>query len=268
MGFAESSATGRRDAAAEGSSASRRAAASMPAVTVAEGARRSDSVPVISAHELTRRFVFTDLLGEGKFGRVWRCLDRHGPTSEPLACKQILTAHLTAEQRLALHREIAVLRRLQGHPNVLRLHAICDGDGGALDGFGSEKKSCGSDAFGSGWEDASVAIREIVARPGVYLITELCTGGDLFDLIDQFEHGVDERTAAGIFVQIARAVEWCHLHDIVHRDIKPENVLITGQEPPLSPASKRASDRRSIFAKNGICGPSSSYSSCSPICNP
>ncbi|CAI5529431.1 unnamed protein product [Closterium sp. Naga37s-1] len=119
MSCAEASATGRRDAAAEGSSASRRAAASMPAVTAADAPRRSDSVPVISARELTRRFVFTDLLGEGKFGRVWRCLDRHGPTSEPLACKQILTAHLTAEQRLALHREIAVLQRLQGHPNAL-----------------------------------------------------------------------------------------------------------------------------------------------------
>ncbi|CAI5462697.1 unnamed protein product [Closterium sp. Yama58-4] len=274
MSCAEPSVT--RRAPAQGSSSSRRAAAPTPAAAVADAVavaaadapRRSDSVPVISAHELTRRFVFTDLLGEGKFGRVWRCLDRHGPTSEPLACKQILTAHLTAEQRLALHREIATLRRLQGHPNVLRLHAICDGDGGALEGLGSETKSRGSGSSGSGWEDVSVAIRELVAWPGVYLITELCTGGDLFDLIDQFEHGVDELTAAGIFVQIARAVEWCHLHDIVHRDIKPENVLITGQAPSSSPASKRASDRRSIFAKNGICGPSSSYSSCSPICNP
>ncbi|CAI5462287.1 unnamed protein product [Closterium sp. Yama58-4] len=241
MSCAEASAMGRQNAASEGSSASRRQMPSLPAVTAADAPRRSDSVPVISVHELTRRFVFTDLLGEGKFGRVWRCLDRHGPTSEPLACKQILTTHLTAEQRLALHREIAVLRRLQGHPNVLRLHAICDGDGGALEGLGLETKSRGSGAFGSGWDDASVAIRELVARPGVYLITELCTGGDLFDLIDQFEHGVDELTAAGIFVQIARAVEWCHLHDIVHRDIKPENVLITASLPAGACTDAKAS---------------------------
>ncbi|GJP44431.1 hypothetical protein CLOM_g3838 [Closterium sp. NIES-68] len=248
------------------------AAVQVPAAVAGDSA---GTVPRISAHELARRFVFTDLLGQGEFGRVWRCLDRHGGATEPLACKQILTAHLTAAQRLSLHREIAVLLRLQGHPNVLRLHAICDVDGslegigsGRTDPTGSVTNPPGSDSLGSGCDGASVTKRE-PAEPGVYLITELCAGGDLFDLVDRFDCGVDERTAAGIFVQIARAVEWCHLHDIVHRDIKPENVLITGGAPPSSPASRGATSRRSIFAKSGgKCGQSPSYSSCSPISIP
>ncbi|CAI5504020.1 unnamed protein product [Closterium sp. Naga37s-1] len=137
-------------------SVTRREAAPTPAVTGADVPRRSDSVPVISAHELTRRFVFTDLLGEGKFGRVWRCLDRHGPTSEPLACKQILTAHLTAEQRLALHREIAALH--SNSNSVQAVHAQWDSPRNA------PQKSARASIFPHSRSDPSGSVADAAAR--------------------------------------------------------------------------------------------------------
>ena len=58
----------------------------------------------------------------------------------------------------------------------------------------------------------------------VYLITELCTGGELFDKIIEKEH-FEEGQAAAVFKQILQALNYCHSQDIVHRDLKPEIFL-------------------------------------------
>jgi calcium-dependent protein kinase len=58
-----------------------------------------------------------------------------------------------------------------------------------------------------------------------YLVTELCTGGELFDEITirgQFE----EEHAAIIIQQVISAVAYCHRQNLVHRDLKPENILL------------------------------------------
>ena len=58
----------------------------------------------------------------------------------------------------------------------------------------------------------------------VYLITEMCAGGELFDKIVEKEY-FEEQYAAKIFKQILQAINYCHTHDIAHRDLKPENFL-------------------------------------------
>lgn len=58
----------------------------------------------------------------------------------------------------------------------------------------------------------------------VYLITELCQGGELFEKIVEKEY-FEEQYAARIFKQILLGVNYCHQHNIVHRDLKPENFL-------------------------------------------
>jgi len=59
----------------------------------------------------------------------------------------------------------------------------------------------------------------------VYLVMEVCSGGELFDtIIDQ--GFFSERDAAIVIKQVLGAVYYMHLHQIAHRDLKPENFLL------------------------------------------
>jgi calcium-dependent protein kinase len=64
----------------------------------------------------------------------------------------------------------------------------------------------------------------------LHLVTELCTGGELFDRIiaktNSEEGRFTEQDAAKLVQQILSAIEYCHnVHNICHRDLKPENFL-------------------------------------------
>lgn len=58
----------------------------------------------------------------------------------------------------------------------------------------------------------------------VYLVTEICRGGELFDRIIEAEF-FSEKVAARIFRQILMSLNYCHNQGIAHRDLKPENFL-------------------------------------------
>ena len=64
----------------------------------------------------------------------------------------------------------------------------------------------------------------------VYLITELCKGGELFDKIIE-EECFSEKEAACIFKQILMSLNYCHSMGIAHRDLKPENFLFETHDP-------------------------------------
>ncbi|KAL3812130.1 hypothetical protein ACHAXA_009389 [Cyclostephanos tholiformis] len=68
----------------------------------------------------------------------------------------------------------------------------------------------------------------------LHLITELCTGGELFDRIiekTQSDEGhFSERDAAGLVRCILDAISYCHNKAIVHRDLKPENFLFSSKD--------------------------------------
>lgn len=69
----------------------------------------------------------------------------------------------------------------------------------------------------------------------LHLITELCTGGELFDRIiekTQSEEGhFSERDAANLVGRILDAIAYCHdQKGIVHRDLKPENFLFSNRD--------------------------------------
>jgi calcium-dependent protein kinase len=63
----------------------------------------------------------------------------------------------------------------------------------------------------------------------VYLITEMCSGGELFDKIVEKEF-FDEAYACRVFKQILNAIVYCHKLEICHRDLKPENFLFDSKD--------------------------------------
>jgi calcium-dependent protein kinase len=58
----------------------------------------------------------------------------------------------------------------------------------------------------------------------IYLVMEVCSGGELFDYIVANKR-LNERKAAQLFRQLLLSLSYLHSHDICHRDLKPENLL-------------------------------------------
>lgn len=61
-----------------------------------------------------------------------------------------------------------------------------------------------------------------------HIVTELCTGGELFDKIAKEEY-FSEMAAARYMEQILSALNYCHTKNILHRDLKPENMLLLSE---------------------------------------
>eukprot|EP00928_Gymnodinium_smaydae_P018456 TRINITY_DN17022_c0_g2_i1.p1 TRINITY_DN17022_c0_g2~~TRINITY_DN17022_c0_g2_i1.p1 ORF type:complete len:507 (+),score=172.99 TRINITY_DN17022_c0_g2_i1:91-1611(+) len=67
-------------------------------------------------------------------------------------------------------------------------------------------------------------------RKLIYLVMELCVGGELFDRIIDVGH-FTEVQAAIIMQQIIRAIYYMHENHVCHRDLKPENFIFMTKEP-------------------------------------
>lgn len=63
----------------------------------------------------------------------------------------------------------------------------------------------------------------------IYLVLELCVGGELFDRIIDAGH-FTESQAATVMKNMFQAVYYMHQNHICHRDLKPENFLFTTKE--------------------------------------
>ena len=112
-------------------------------------------------------------------------------TNEWYAIKSIRKAKVSKIE--VLKREIEILKEVK-HPNIIEL----------IDVF----------------EDSKY----------LHLVTELCTGGELFDRIiaktQSAEGHFSEHDAAQLVCDILDAIKYCHdVKGIVHRDLKPENFL-------------------------------------------
>jgi len=64
----------------------------------------------------------------------------------------------------------------------------------------------------------------------IYLVMELCAGGELFDRIIESGH-FTEVQAATLMQQIVRAIYYMHENHVCHRDLKPENFLFMTKDP-------------------------------------
>jgi len=117
-----------------------------------------------------------------------------GPTGK-VAVKIILKKNVKGNERM-VYDELDLLRRLH-HPHIIRF----------VDWFESRDK--------------------------YYIVTQLATGGELFDRICEYGK-FTEKDASRVIREVLGAVDYLHKHNVVHRDLKPENLLYQTNEPDSS----------------------------------
>lgn len=142
------------------------------------------------------RFKFLKNLGQGSYGKVdlYYDKDRKMKVAIKSIPMQIMASSNASDNkrydRKRIDREIAYLRELDGHPNIIRL----------LDVFET--------------------------REALWLVMEYVDSGELFDYIVKRGFLSMEESFC-YFRQIVSALLACHLGSgIVHRDLKPENILL------------------------------------------
>ncbi|TPX08936.1 uncharacterized protein E0L32_009640 [Thyridium curvatum] len=114
-----------------------------------------------------------------------------GPNSK-VAIKIILKKNVKGNERM-VYDELDMLQRLQ-HPHIVKF----------VDWFESRDK--------------------------YYIVTELATGGELFDRICE-QGRFTEKDASQTIRQVLEAVDYLHSKNVVHRDLKPENLLYLNRNP-------------------------------------
>ena len=137
-------------------------------------------------NELKMLYNIKNVLGSGSFGKVFLA-ENKADTSHKVAVKVISKSKLTPDEIESLHFEVAVLQKVD-HPNIVKYYETYE-----------------DDKF-------------------IYLVMELCPGGELIEKITQSKM-MSENLAAEAIEKIIRALIHCHRQNIVHRDIKPENVM-------------------------------------------
>ncbi len=136
-------------------------------------------------------YVCDKLLGEGSYGSVYRV--KHKDLKVFRAMKKITGSNTKDQSKLnEITNEIELLKSMD-HPNIVKIFEFYN------------------------------------TKEGFFLITEFCSGGELFDKIVKIKR-FEEGQAAYIMYQLLSAVFYCHNINIIHRDLKPENILIENEE--------------------------------------
>jgi len=140
--------------------------------------------------DLYSNYELCNYIGKGGFGRVYKV--HHKLSNQYRAMKIIQCKSISDNHSSTINKEINILKNLD-HPNIIKVYEF----------YQSEKY--------------------------VYIINELCTGGELFDKIVDVKF-FSENVASNIMRQLLLAVAYCHENGVIHRDLKPENILIENSE--------------------------------------
>ena len=130
-----------------------------------------------------------ELVGTGQFGTVYvaKYFGDFVAVKKQVVDAEILQTYLL--------REMNVLKKVQ-HENIMIYYGAYD----ALCDKGIGRLLC--------------------------MVSEFCHGGDLLDLLLNHEEKLGWKFRVTIAAQVASAIDYMHLNNIVHRDIKSSNILL------------------------------------------
>ncbi|CAK6954759.1 LOW QUALITY PROTEIN: serine/threonine-protein kinase 33 [Scomber scombrus] len=136
--------------------------------------------------DLKEIYTFGRKLGQGSFGVVYQAT--HIETNTQWAIKEVCRPEAGSSKVKLLEQELKILRQVN-HANIIHLE--------------------------ESYETAKMT----------YLVTELCDGGELKELLLKKMFFTEDETRH-IIRSLADAIVYLHKRDIVHRDLKLENILV------------------------------------------
>lgn len=143
--------------------------------------------------EIEDKYQVFEVLGRGSHSTVRRVKEKS--TGIDRAAKIIVKGTINEHQTSNLISEIETLKSLD-HQNIVRV----------------------------------IEIVEEVSK--LSIITELCSGGELFDRIIKLD-GFDELKASKIMYQLLSGLIHIHKNGFIHRDLKPENLMFTDKDSDI-----------------------------------
>ncbi|KQK21574.1 calcium/calmodulin-dependent serine/threonine-protein kinase 1 isoform X2 [Brachypodium distachyon] len=148
------------------------------------------------SRHLSAKYELGREVGRGHFGYTCAAKAKKGELKgEEVAVKVIPKSKMTTAIAIEdVRREVRILSSLTGHNNLVQFY----------------------DAF----ED----------EENVYIVMELCKGGELLDKILARGGKYSEVDAKVVMHQILSVASFCHLQGVVHRDLKPENFLFASKD--------------------------------------
>lgn len=140
---------------------------------------------------LTQDYDIIRLIGEGGYGQVREVVEKGSNCRR--AAKSIQVKFLKKQEVDNIFEEVKILKSLD-HPGIIKIFQV--------------------------YRESSF----------IHIITELCTGGELFDKITKHKR-LSENLVAKYMFDIVSTVKYMHEAGIVHRDLKPDNILFEDESP-------------------------------------
>ena len=176
--------------------------------------------------EFKKHYSIGKVLGKGSFATVYQAT--HLETGEEYAVKVIgfntndkpvdpkKKVNTQEEHQKVmteqLEREISFFSNVPAHPNIIRAKEVYT--------------TIKNDIVAASLNDDRALAPSVALLQQTYIVLELASGGDLFDVIIKTQ-GLSELESRCVLRQLLSATHHMHASGFTHCDLKPENILLT-----------------------------------------